>query len=308
MRPDDFAAASASWARSISSSAGSSPFQRATPAEAVCPRGVAARTRSSTSTASPSPQDGRISANSTPSMRATESTSRSSLRQRRRGLLDQAVALALAAQHVERAHVVEVEPGDRQRRVRATGARDLARQLLLEHPPRDQAGQLIGQRQRLDARPQARVLDRDRGLRRDQPQHARGGLGQRVQRPLPDHDQDAADLAVAQDRLEDGGPGRRRLDQRRGQRRMVARVGDEVRLLGGERLAEPGPSPRGWIVTGCTETPAIAVEEKSRPLGSSRNATGASITSQAASQIDWRASSPAASALATRPIAPIPLA
>ena len=42
LRPDDFAAASASWARSISSSAGSSPFQRATPAEAVCPRGVAA--------------------------------------------------------------------------------------------------------------------------------------------------------------------------------------------------------------------------------------------------------------------------
>ena len=42
LRPDDFAAASASWARSISSSAGSSPSQRATPAEAVCPRGVAA--------------------------------------------------------------------------------------------------------------------------------------------------------------------------------------------------------------------------------------------------------------------------
>ena len=68
------------------------------------------------------------------------------------------------------------------------------------------------------------------------------------------------------------------------------------------------PSPRGWIVTGWTCTPDIAVDAKSRPEGSSRNATGASMTSHAASQIDWRASSPDASALATRPIAPIPLA
>ena len=73
-------------------------------------------------------------------------------------------------------------------------------------------------------------------------------------------------------------------------------------------LPPPLPSPRGWIVTGWTCTPDIAVDAKSRPFGSSRKATGASMTSQAASQIDWRASSPAASALATRPIAPIPLA
>ena len=51
-------------------------------------------------------------------------------------------------------------------------------------------------------------------------------------------------------------------------------------------LPEPAPSPRGWIVTGWTETPAIAVDAKSRPEGSSRKATGASITSHAASQID----------------------
>ena len=67
-----------------------------------------------------------------------------------------------------------------------------------------------------------------------------GGLGQRVQRPLPDDDQHAADLAVAQDRLEDGGTRAGRLDQRRGQRRVVAGVGDEVRLLRGEGLAGAG--------------------------------------------------------------------
>ena len=49
--------------------------------------------------------------------------------------------------------------------------------------------------------------------------------------------------------------------------------------------ARPGPeaSPRGWIVTGAMSAPAIAVETKSRPDGSSRNATGAPATSHAAS-------------------------
>ena len=137
---------------------------------------------------------------------------------------------------------------------------------------------------------------------------ALGRVGQRVQRALPDHDQHAGDLAVAQHGLEDGRARARGLDQRRRQRRVVAGVGDEVRLLGGERAAAGRASPRGWIVTGCDVTPAIAVEPNSRPDGSSRNATGASITSQAASQMAVRASSPPASALATRPIAPIPLA
>ena len=70
----------------------------------------------------------------------------------------------------------------------------------------------------------------------------------------------------------------------------------------------PIPSPRGWIVTGAISAPAIAVDVKSRPLGSSRNATGAPATSQAASQTAVRASSPAASAFATRPTAPMPRA
>ena len=120
--------------------------------------------------------------------------------------------------------------------VAAAGARELARHLLLEHAPRDQPGQRIGQSQRLDARPQARMLDRDRGLRGDQPQNTGCRLREHVDRLLPDDDQHAADVAVAQHRLEDSAPSARRLDQRRRQRGVVAGVGDEVRLLGRERL------------------------------------------------------------------------
>ena len=74
------------------------------------------------------------------------------------------------------------------------------------------------------------------------------------------------------------------------------------------RPAPVGASPRGWIVTGAMSTPAMAVDTKSRPAGSSRNATGAPVTSQAASQTATRASSVPASARATRPTAPIPRA
>ena len=70
----------------------------------------------------------------------------------------------------------------------------------------------------------------------------------------------------------------------------------------------PAASPRGWIVTGAMSTPDMAVDAKSRPLGSSRKATGAPATSQAASQTAARASSPEASARATRPTAAIPRA
>ena len=49
-------------------------------------------------------------------------------------------------------------------------------------------------------------------------------------------------------------------------------------------------SGRGWIVTGAMSTPTIAVETNSRPEGSSRNATGEEVTSQAARQTAGRAS------------------
>ena len=81
------------------------------------------------------------------------------------------------------------------------------------------------------------MLDRDRGLRRHQLEHPAGSLGHLLQRPLPDDDQHAADVAVAQHRLEHGATSRSRFDQRSRQSGMVARVGDEVRLLRGERLA-----------------------------------------------------------------------
>ena len=165
------------------------------------------------------------------------STSRSSPRQRDAGLLDQAVALALAAQHVERAHVVDVDHREHERAVAAAGARQLARQLLVPHAAGRQAGQRVAERERAHARAQPGVLDRHRRLRGEQPQHAGRGVGQRLERHLPDHDQHAGDLAVAQHRLEHGRAGAGRLHQRRGERRVRARVGDEVGVLGRERAA-----------------------------------------------------------------------
>jgi hypothetical protein len=84
------------------------------------------------------------------------------------------------------------------------------------------------------------VLDRHRRLRGEQPQHAGRSVGQRLQRDLPDHDQHAGDLAVAQHRLKDGRASARGLHQRRGERRVGARVGDEVGVLGRERAAVGG--------------------------------------------------------------------
>ena len=72
--------------------------------------------------------------------------------------------------------------------------------------------------------------------------------------------------------------------------------------------ARPPDSGRGWIVTGGSSIPLMAVETNARPDGSSRNATGAPAISQAARQTARRASSPAASTRTTRPIAPIPRA
>ena len=121
LRPDDFAAASASEARSISSSAGSSPSQRATPAEAVWPRGVARAhaVEHLDRLAEPAARQDQ------PELDAVEPRQHVDLAQlaapARAGLLDQAVALALAAQHVERAHVVEIDDRDRERRVRSGG-------------------------------------------------------------------------------------------------------------------------------------------------------------------------------------------
>ncbi len=67
-------------------------------------------------------------------------------------------------------------------------------------------------------------------------------------------------------------------------------------------------SGRGWIVTGAMSTPTIAVETNSRPAGSSRKATGAAATSQAARQTAGRASRLPASARVTRPSAASPRA
>ena len=197
---------------------------------------------------------GSTTANEPPSSRASTSTSRSSLRHSDGGLLDQAVALALAAQHVERAEVVEVEHRDRDGVIVAAGAGQLARELVLEHAPGRDAGELVGERERLHARAQAGVLDRDRGLGGQQPQHARRrrpaptSIGQ-----LPDHDQHAGDLAVAQHRLEQRRARRRGVDERLGERGVRARVGDEVALARRERAARssrpaagssPAPSRR----------------------------------------------------------------
>src|SRR6185369_12624921 len=90
----------------------------------------------------------------------------------RAGLLDQAVALALPAQQVEGGEVVEVEDRRGHGMVAAARAGDLARQLLLEHAAAGDAGERIGEAERLHAGAQARVLDRDGGLGGEQPEHA----------------------------------------------------------------------------------------------------------------------------------------
>ena len=76
----------------------------------------------------------------------------------------------------------------------------------------DSAGEALAQR---------RVLDRHRGLRGEQPQHAAGRVGQRLERDAPDHDQHAGDHAVAQHRLEHRRAGVGGLHERRGERRVV---------------------------------------------------------------------------------------
>ena len=66
-------------------------------------------------------------------------------------LLEQAVALALAAQHVERAEPVEVDHGHAHRHLAAAGAGQLARELGVEHAGGREAREGIGQRQLAEA-------------------------------------------------------------------------------------------------------------------------------------------------------------
>ena len=173
------------------------------------------------------------------------STSRSSARQRAAASLTRRSPSLLAAQHVEGAQVVEVEHGDGQRRLAAAGAGDLARQLLVPRAACRQAGQRVGQRERADARAQLRVLDRDRGLGGEHAEHA-GRRRRARRRPawLPDHDQHAGDLAVAQHRLEQRRARAGRLDQRRGERRVGAGVGDEVGLARAVKARPPYSASR----------------------------------------------------------------
>ncbi len=201
-RPADLAAASASAQRASSRSAGSSPSQRATPAEAVWPRGVDGAHAVEHVARLAEPAVGQDHAE----LGALEPGDHVDLAQLRAprggGLLDQAVALLLAAQHVERAQVVEVDHRDRHRRLRAAGARELARQLVVPRAARAEAGQRIGQRERADARAQLLALDRHRGLGGQQREHVGDRVGDRVDRVAPDQDQHAGDLLAAQHRLE----------------------------------------------------------------------------------------------------------
>ena len=225
LRPACLAAVSASSQRACSSSDGSSPSQRATPAEAVCSRGVAARTRSMhvdrLAEAAVREHDRERA--------ALEPRHHVDLAQlvapQRGGLLDQPVALALAAQHVERAEVVEVEHRDRDRRARR-GGRGRARAAA---PPRTRAAsRRRSARRSARASPCARAGRRARSRRRPARRAAAASphapSGTAVDRQLPDHDQHAADLAVAQHRLEQRRARAGRVDQRLRERRVRARV------------------------------------------------------------------------------------
>ena len=201
-RPAALAAASASMQRASSRSAGSSPSQRATPADAVWPRGVERADAVEHLAGLAEPAVGQDQAE----LGALEAGERVDLAQlgapARGGLLDQAVALLLAAQHVEGAQVVEVDHGDGQRRLAAAGAGDLARQLVVPRAAGRQAGQRVRERERADARAQLLALDRDRGLGGQHAEHLRDRVGHGVDRVAPDQDQHAGDLVAAQHGLE----------------------------------------------------------------------------------------------------------
>ena len=85
-----------------------------------------------------------------------------------------------------------------------------------------------------------------------------------------------------------------------GERRVGARVGDEVALARREGAAAVLGLRARLDRDRRDSTPTIAVDTNSRPAGSSRNATGLGATSQAARQTAGRASRLPASALASR--------
>ena len=151
LRPADLAAATR---RSAPAAARPAPRRPSAPRRPT-PSARAASRRARGRAPRP-PRPARSSAGSTPNSPPSKPREHVDLAQlaapQRRGLLDQAVALALAAQHVERAQVVEVEHRDPHGDLAAARAAELARQLLLEHAPRHHAGQLVGERQRLHAR------------------------------------------------------------------------------------------------------------------------------------------------------------
>ncbi len=126
--------------------------------------------------------------------------------------------------------------GCSERRVRASSRG----KLLVEHPARREPRQRVGERQPGEPRAQRRVLDRHGGLRGEQSEHAARRVRQRLERHAPDHDQHAGHVAVAQHGLEHGRARLRGVHQRRRERGVRARVGDEVGLLGGERAARAG--------------------------------------------------------------------
>ena len=197
---------------------------------------------------------------------------------------------------------------DGERDVGAAGAGELARQLVVNTRGGwrgRSAGRSARARRRARAAPACSIATAAWEARSRASPAARRA---RRRRRAPDQDQHAGDLVVAQHRLEQRGARAGRLDQRRGERRVGAGVGDEVGLARGEARGRRSASGRGWIVTGAMSTPPIAVETNSRPDGSSRKATGAAATSQAARQTARRASSPPASARTTRPSAPMPRA
>ena len=173
------------------------------------------RTRSSTSQASPSPQSGRITPNSAPSSRAIMSTSRSCARHADEDSLTRRSPSCSLRSMLNALRWSRSMHRDRDRRLRAAGAGELARQLVVPRAAGAEAGQRIRQRERADARAQLLALDRHRGLGGQQREHVGDGVGDRLDGVAPDQDQHAGDLVAAQHRLEQRRARAGRLHQRR---------------------------------------------------------------------------------------------
>src|SRR3954454_10479697 len=289
-RPAALAAASASMQRASRRSPGSSPSQRATPAEAVWPRGVAARTRSSTSQDSPRPQSGSTRPSSAPSRRASVSTSRSCARH------DAEDSLTRRSPSCSPRSMLKALRWSRSITARVSGA-SLRRARAISRGSPSSHARRVGRP--VSGSESASAPTRERSSSRSIATAA-------CEARTPSISATASGTASTEWRqMRMRTPAicsPRSTGSKSAERAPVASTSGAasagwVRASATkydcrEVKARPpnSDSGRGWMVTGAMSTPTIAVETNSVPDGSSTKATGAEATSHAARQTAGRAS------------------